>query len=502
MFSLFNRKKSIHEPLENQIADIKMLDYLIANKILSGLDCDKLPNSSGDFGTISNPIPVNGPLGEIKYLGKLRGMTGHAVFFHRIGSFVSSVTKDPLDLFELVCQDGTQWNELYFDIYHPRRSNLVPKDYKILPYDKKLKMDLPFAYGVNTFIDDFPYGLPLEIDAFYGSKGVYSKHTKKWLSQFSFRRTAITGEINNPNDLEITKEGANPLVDLIKQFSEKKFGEIVLEYLENQSPTESFSAFAEMRNSLSKHFPEKEIMLFIDAVNSKAYEKTFWRMKFDDAFNLVSIRAKESFCGRVPNQDELVNAFNIVVLNFACGAHLQPKMKSFINNSINTSTLNHLFADKDISEIYKWSIIFKDSGIPKYEMLGNSVFSMLGYYMVIFAEKGNPIENWELFLRFNENGKDIKLTKNCFSTSGLSLNENFFNQIESIEPNYSNPLNKEEIFINRITGESIKIKTLEDMRSERNDIFESLRNGSYEKKDEEMNFFKVLRSVFPQNTIQ
>lgn len=187
MFNIFKKKSSIHEPFERQMEDNKKLNLLIAKAVINGLSCDQIPNASGAFGSISNPIPVNGALGEIKYLGKLRGKTGHAVFFHRIGSTKSQVTENPVDVFEIVCQDATQWNKLYFDPYHPRRSNLAPKGYVLTPYDEKLKMDLPFAYGVTSFLENFPYDLPNEIDNFYNSSsGVFSKHAKKWLEKYTF----------------------------------------------------------------------------------------------------------------------------------------------------------------------------------------------------------------------------------------------------------------------------------------------------------------------------
>ena len=192
MFNFFHKKGSVHESIEKQTADIKRLNPLIANEILKGLSCDKLPSSTGVFGSLTNPIPVNGPFGEIKYLGKLRGRTGHAVFFHRLGSVKSPVTNNLIDIFEIVCQDATQWNKLYFDIYHPRRSNLVPDGYILTPYNKQLKMDLPFAYGVTSLISNFPYDLPDELDKFYGSNGVYSRHARKWLEQYSFKRPEET----------------------------------------------------------------------------------------------------------------------------------------------------------------------------------------------------------------------------------------------------------------------------------------------------------------------
>lgn len=188
MFRFLKKEKAIHEPLEKQVADNKKLHPHVANIVSNGLSCDKLPNATGEFGSITNPIPVNGPLGEIKYLGKLRGKTGHAVFFHRIGSATSDVTSHPVDIFELVCLDGTQWNKLYFDFYHPRRSNLAPKGYSLMPYNKQIKMDLPFAYGVTSLLANFPYDLPENLDNYYGGTGAYSRHAKKWLDKYSFEK--------------------------------------------------------------------------------------------------------------------------------------------------------------------------------------------------------------------------------------------------------------------------------------------------------------------------
>lgn len=72
MFSkILQRIIKIHEPKRKQLADIGQLNPLIARMILKGEDCDKLQKSYGDFGTLANPIPVNGSLREVKYLGSL-----------------------------------------------------------------------------------------------------------------------------------------------------------------------------------------------------------------------------------------------------------------------------------------------------------------------------------------------------------------------------------------------------------------------------------------------
>lgn len=195
MFGLF--KKQIHEPLELQKADLDSYPLEFEKEIISGENCDELSQGYGDFGCLTNPIPVNGSIGEIKYLGKLRGKSGSALFFHRIGSLNSPATDKPVDLYEVVCMDGTQWNKLHFSMYHPRRSNMVPKGYLMMPFNKSLKMDLPFAYGVNSFVENFPFSLPKAIVEFYGeSPGLtFARHAQEKLDKFNFHKSGDLDDV-------------------------------------------------------------------------------------------------------------------------------------------------------------------------------------------------------------------------------------------------------------------------------------------------------------------
>ena len=55
--------------------------------VLSGLNCDRIPAARGEFGReATNPIPVNGPLGQVLYLSQLRTSTDSPMLFHRVGS--------------------------------------------------------------------------------------------------------------------------------------------------------------------------------------------------------------------------------------------------------------------------------------------------------------------------------------------------------------------------------------------------------------------------------
>lgn len=200
MCGLFSKKPPIHEPIEKQIEDVKKYYPMLADKILNGLNCDSIPKAKGPFGSINNPIPVNSAIGQIKYLGKLRGKTGQAVFFHRLRSCSSEVTDNLVDMYELVCLDGTQWSLLYFDLYHPRRSNMSPEGFTLMPYNEKIKMDIPFAFGVDYFVENFPHGLPVELEKFGGD--AFSRRAKERLSKYKFE---------NPNlkDIENQKGTQN-----------------------------------------------------------------------------------------------------------------------------------------------------------------------------------------------------------------------------------------------------------------------------------------------------
>lgn len=198
MFGMF-KKQSVHEPVEKQREDalnsiIEHLREIMAPQMLGGLDCDQLPNGNGVFGSINNPIPVNGPMGETKYLAKLRGVTGEAVMFHRIGSMGSTTVKHPVDCYEVVCMDGTQWGRLHFDFYHPRRSNIAPPGYTLIPFNKQLGMDIPYGFGTNALVSNFPFDLPSAVVQRYGeSPGrAFAKRVEERLHKHNFQRPSRT----------------------------------------------------------------------------------------------------------------------------------------------------------------------------------------------------------------------------------------------------------------------------------------------------------------------
>jgi hypothetical protein len=136
--------------LDDDAAQIAMVGEPIASMIKRGLDCDQLPDSRGRFGLeVTNPIPVNGPIGELAYLSKLRTSRGERLLFHRIGS------QGTVDIFEAVDFSGQEWFVLYLDMYHPRKSRLTPTGLSLSDEASQFT-------GFTSNCADFPHGFPDE----------------------------------------------------------------------------------------------------------------------------------------------------------------------------------------------------------------------------------------------------------------------------------------------------------------------------------------------------
>lgn len=134
--------------LEDEHEQIARYPEPLRKRMIAGSDVDENANKFGEFGfTLTNPVPVNGPIGEVIYLSSLRSNDGSRVLFHRIGSL------NEVDIYESVTSDGKKWDLLYFDMYHPRKSKKSPRGYKIASRDSALWS------GVNYEISNFPMDL-------------------------------------------------------------------------------------------------------------------------------------------------------------------------------------------------------------------------------------------------------------------------------------------------------------------------------------------------------
>lgn len=125
------------------------LPPFLKEAIEAGADCDKISGGVGPFGfCATNPVPVNGPMGQLAYLSRLEASRGQRLLFHRLGS--TSGPTGLVDVFEAVTYDGGQWFILYLDFYHPRRSRIAPDG-------MSLSSKLSQLSGFRDYCSDFPY---------------------------------------------------------------------------------------------------------------------------------------------------------------------------------------------------------------------------------------------------------------------------------------------------------------------------------------------------------
>jgi hypothetical protein len=147
-----------NDALQNDL----FISPLAKDSILKGLPCDEIPNPVGDFGrSPENPIPVNGIIGELTYLSRLKwNASGQQIIFHRLGSGAAGRGVS-IDLYEVVTWDGQNWDILMLDMYHPVKSRLLPEGYSFAERVEGLT-------GTNKYLETFPQGLIESINEQFG----------------------------------------------------------------------------------------------------------------------------------------------------------------------------------------------------------------------------------------------------------------------------------------------------------------------------------------------
>ncbi len=137
--------EQIRRILEDEQLQLDMIHPAMKSVIESCPAYDKDPNGTGPFGfSETNPIPVNGPIGQLAYLSKLETAKGERILFHRIGAV------NTIDVFEAVTFSGSEWFILFVDLYHPRRSRLTPEGFRFT-------QEVGQFSGFHKFCVDFPY---------------------------------------------------------------------------------------------------------------------------------------------------------------------------------------------------------------------------------------------------------------------------------------------------------------------------------------------------------
>lgn len=154
MFKLFKKDKGaghnkaferISEILTSDDMQIRILGPDVYGRLSALSAIDKVPNPEGEFGiALGNPIPTNGPIGSLSYISSMTTEAGSRLLFHRIKAHGN------IDVFEYVSMDSSSWGYLFVDMYHSRKSKILPKGFVKPPGSQQLT-------GFNHMWDSFPY---------------------------------------------------------------------------------------------------------------------------------------------------------------------------------------------------------------------------------------------------------------------------------------------------------------------------------------------------------
>jgi len=135
----------IHRILEDEQYQLEMTGPALKEMIAKCPVYDRDPRGNGPFGfSEANPIPVNGPIGELAYLSRLETVRGERILFHRICAI------NKIDVFEAVTFSGSEWFIFFLDLYHPRRSRATPDGFHFTK-------EAPQFSGFHKFCENFPY---------------------------------------------------------------------------------------------------------------------------------------------------------------------------------------------------------------------------------------------------------------------------------------------------------------------------------------------------------
>ena len=141
--------EKIRRFLNDESAQNQLYGPDIQRLVSSGASIDQNVGAVGEFGRDPrNAIPVNGPLGELLYISQLVTATRSHLMGHRLGAIAHADVTGHVDVYEVASFDGSCWDILFFDMYHPRKSCRLPAGFQ-------LEVD-GFILATNVKLADFP----------------------------------------------------------------------------------------------------------------------------------------------------------------------------------------------------------------------------------------------------------------------------------------------------------------------------------------------------------
>lgn len=140
------------------------------------------------------------------------------------------------------------------------------------------------------------------------------------------------------------REWQMDIKNLARQFRGRKLGELVMHHYANQSATDAMNALAGTTLLLPKDAQTK-MADWVDEVSPIGADPQFWRADCGEAFERLTEFAISYFRDEGINigEEDALNLFQILILNFTYTAHKNPSSKAFIQKSIGVGFLGRLF---------------------------------------------------------------------------------------------------------------------------------------------------------------
>ena len=126
------------------------------------------------------------------------------------------------------------------------------------------------------------------------------------------------------------------LKDLEKQYKGRKFGELVLHQISQQSINKICLAIEELEKTINPLLKETTEMFLETIVYSFSKTKKFWQLDCGEALILYtnSTKSESKKFGIDVSDDYAFDIFNLIVLTLAKKAMQESDFKKFIKNSV------------------------------------------------------------------------------------------------------------------------------------------------------------------------
>lgn len=132
---------------------------------------------------------------------------------------------------------------------------------------------------------------------------------------------------------------------LSRQFAGRKFGELVLNHYERHDLAATIAAVEGLRDMLPPA-ARPTVPSWIDTVARQGANPEFWRRDCGEVFTEICDRARQwlAKCSVDATDDDVFMMAQIIVSNFAYGAHTNLGTKAFIQKSIGIGFLRRLLS--------------------------------------------------------------------------------------------------------------------------------------------------------------